>query len=63
MPMLLPSLWLFAIHVGDLPAAAVWIIGRFLYWNGYWQAANKRSMGFVVQAFACWARSARSPGR
>ncbi len=52
------SLWLFAIQVGDLPAAAlgaVWIVGRILYWNGYKQAANKRSMGFAVQSLACFA--------
>jgi len=58
MPIFLPSLWLFAIYVGDLPAAAlgaVWIVGRFLYWNGYRQAANKRSTGFAVQALACFA--------
>jgi len=33
----------------------VWIIGRILYWNGYKEAANKRSMGFAVQATAAFA--------
>jgi glutathione S-transferase len=33
MPLFLPSLWLFAIHVGDASAAAlgaIWIVGRIL---------------------------------
>jgi glutathione S-transferase len=60
MPIFLPALWLFAIYIGDAAAAAlgaVWIVGRILYWNGYRQAANKRSMGFAVQvqaSFALW---------
>jgi glutathione S-transferase len=60
MPIFLPSLWLFAIYINDAAAAAlgaVWIIGRIMYWSGYKQAANKRSMGFAVQsvaAFALW---------
>ena len=55
MPIFLPALWLFAIYINDAAAAAlgaVWIIGRLMYWNGYKQAANKRSMGFAVQATA-----------
>ena len=52
MPIFLPALWLFAIYTSD-PIAAVlgliWIVGRFLYWRGYAQAAAKRSMGFAVQ--------------
>jgi len=58
MPIFLPSLWLFAIYINDAAAAAlgtVWIIGRILYWNGYKEAANKRSMGFAVQATAAFA--------
>ena len=57
MPIFLPALWLFAIYIGDAAAAAlgaVWIIGRIMYWSGYKQAANKRSMGFVVQATAAF---------
>ena len=52
MPIFLPSLWLFAIYISDPVAAAlglVWIAGRILYWNGYSQAAKKRSMGYAVQ--------------
>jgi glutathione S-transferase len=58
MPIFLPALWLFAVYINDAAAAtlgAVWIIGRLMYWNGYKQAANKRSMGFVVQATAAFA--------
>jgi len=58
MPIFLPSLWLFAIYVGDLYAAglgAIWIAGRVLYWNGYRQAADKRGTGFAIQATACFA--------
>jgi glutathione S-transferase len=58
MPIFLPSLWLFAIYVSDLYAAglgAVWIAGRLLYWNGYRQAAEKRSLGFAIQGLACMA--------
>ena len=58
MPIFLPALWLFAIYINDAAAAAlgaVWIIGRLMYWNGYKQAANKRSMGFAVQATAAFA--------
>jgi glutathione S-transferase len=37
-----------------LPAALgiVWIVGRFLYMQGYMAAAEKRSMGFAVQGVA-----------
>ncbi|HVX76654.1 MAG TPA: MAPEG family protein [Bradyrhizobium sp.] len=58
MPIFLPSLWLFAIYVGDRSAAAlglVWIIGRALYMIGYIRAAGKRAPGFGIQATACTA--------
>jgi len=50
----LPSLWLFAMFVSPVWASAigaVWIVGRVLYAIGYYKAAEKRSVGFVV-AFA-----------
>jgi hypothetical protein len=56
MPIFLPSLWLFAIYIGDAIAAgigAVWIIGRIVYFIGYREAVAKRSPGFAIQAFAC----------
>ena len=55
MPIFLPSLWLFALYVSDLAAAAigvVWIFGRILYFRGYIAAAEKRGTGFGVQALA-----------
>src|ERR1700712_1432559 len=55
MPIFLPSLWLFAIYIGDGPAAAigaVWIVGRVLYMTGYAQAANKRGLGFGIQGLS-----------
>ena len=63
MPIFLPSLWLFAIYIGD-PGAAVlgllWIAGRILYLIGYSEAAAKRGRGFAIQAVAAiilWAGS------
>jgi glutathione S-transferase len=55
MPIFLPALWLFALYVNDLAAAAlgiVWIIGRILYMIGYTEAADKRGTGFGIQAIA-----------
>jgi glutathione S-transferase len=55
MPMFLPVLWLFAIYINDALAAAlglVWIAGRILYLTGYSQAADKRGLGFGIQAVA-----------
>ncbi len=58
LPIFLPSLWLFAIYVNDTGAAmagAVWIVGRVLYMIGYSQAAEKRGLGFAIQALATMA--------
>jgi glutathione S-transferase len=58
MPMFLPSLWLFAVYVSDPIAAGlglVWIVGRILYLTGYSQAAEKRGLGFAIQALATFA--------
>jgi glutathione S-transferase len=55
MPIFLPALWLFAIYLSDAIAAGVgvvWIGGRILYMTGYAKAANKRSLGFGIQASA-----------
>jgi glutathione S-transferase len=55
LPIYLPSLWLFAYNVSDVGAALlglVWIVGRYLYKQGYAQAAEKRGVGFAVQAAA-----------
>ena len=55
LPIFLPALWLFAIYISDPWAAVfglIWILGRILYLSGYSQAAEKRSMGFGIQALA-----------
>ncbi|KJC57357.1 membrane protein [Bradyrhizobium sp. LTSPM299] len=55
MPAFLPSLWLFAIYVGDAAAAAlgaIWIIGRIVYFIGYREAVAKRGRGFAIQGLA-----------
>ena len=55
LPIFLPSLWLFAVHVSDLYAALlglVWIAGRILYMTGYEKAVEKRSPGFLIQSLA-----------
>ena len=56
MPIYLSLLWLTAIYLNDIAAAAagiVWIVGRAMYSAGYAAAAEKRSSGFLVQAIAC----------
>jgi glutathione S-transferase len=55
LPIFLPALWLFAIYLSDMIAAAlglVWIVGRIFYMTGYAKAANKRGLGFGIQAGA-----------
>ena len=55
LPIFLPALWLFAVYLGDVVAAAiglVWVVGRILYVLGYAQAVAKRSLGFAIQALA-----------
>jgi glutathione S-transferase len=49
----LPALWLFALYLNDLVAAAfglVWIVGRVIYMNSYVRDPKSRSLGFGVQA-------------
>jgi len=56
MPIFLPLLWLCAIYLSDIGAAAlglVWIVGRILYFSGYTQAVEKRRPGFFIQSMAC----------
>jgi glutathione S-transferase len=56
LPIFLPSLWLFAIYIGDKGAATlglVWLVGRILYMVGYMKAVEKRGPGFAIQGLAC----------
>ena len=56
MPTFLPPLWLCAIHLSDVGAAAlgvVWIIGRAAYYVGYAREVEGRLAGFFIQSIAC----------
>ncbi|MGH8199375.1 MAG: MAPEG family protein [Steroidobacteraceae bacterium] len=56
MPTFLVPLWLCAVYLNDLGAAAlglVWVIGRAVYFRGYSSAVEKRLPGFFIQSAAC----------
>lgn len=47
----IPALWLFSNFVSPVFGAgigAVWIVGRILFAWGYYQAAEKRTLGFGI---------------
>lgn len=47
----LPTLWLFSFYVSPLWGAgigAIWLVGRIAYAWGYYQAAEKRTIGFAI---------------
>jgi len=51
----LPLLWLSASYMGDMTAAilgAIWVVGRIIYALGYYQAPDKRSLGFGISSVA-----------
>jgi len=51
----LPSLWLFSIYVSPLWGSllgAVWVVGRIAYAWGYYQAAEKRALGFGISVIS-----------
>lgn len=55
MVMHLPSLWLSAYFFSDMWAAilgAIWLVGRVVYALSYYQAPEKRSLGFGIGLFA-----------
>jgi glutathione S-transferase len=55
LPIFLGSLWLCALYLSDVGAAAlgiVWIVGRIAYFIGYRQAVEKRLPGFAIQAIS-----------
>jgi glutathione S-transferase len=56
MPIFLVTLWLCALYLSDLAAAAlglVWIVGRAVYYAGYSKAVEKRLPGFFIQGTVC----------
>lgn len=56
LPLVLAPLWLCAVFLGDTWAAAgglLWCVGRVLYALGYYQAPEKREIGFVIGMVAC----------
>ncbi|BAZ21955.1 MAPEG family protein [Kalymmatonema gypsitolerans NIES-4073] len=51
----LPGLWLFSFYVNPLWGAllgAVWLVGRIVYAWGYYQAADKRRIGFSISSIS-----------
>ncbi len=51
----LPSLWLFSLFVNPVWGAgigATWVLGRILFAWGYYQAAEKRILGFGISYLA-----------
>jgi uncharacterized membrane protein YecN with MAPEG domain len=55
MLLFLPALWIFSIYVSAIWGAAlggIWIIGRIVYAIGYYQAAEKRGLGFGITSLS-----------
>lgn len=51
----LPVLWLFSVYVSPIWGAgigALWIIGRIIFAWGYYQAAEKRIVGFAISTLS-----------
>lgn len=51
----IPSLWLFSLFVSPNWGAGIgsfWVIGRILYAWGYYQEAQKRRLGFGINALS-----------
>ncbi|MFM2064175.1 MAG: hypothetical protein RLZZ507_3846 [Cyanobacteriota bacterium] len=51
----LPALWLFSIYISPIWASGLgtaWIIGRIAYAWGYYQAAEKRGVGFGISSLS-----------
>ena len=56
MPTFLAPLWLCALFLSDIGAAAlglVWIAGRIAYFVGYRAAVPRRLPGFFIQGIVC----------
>jgi len=60
LPIFFAGLWLATIYfhwLGWLPAAVglVWVVGRYMYMQGYIAAAGQRSTGFLISGIAALA--------
>ncbi|AFZ27757.1 putative MAPEG superfamily protein related to glutathione S-transferase [Cylindrospermum stagnale PCC 7417] len=50
-----PALWLFSFYVNPLWGAGIggaWLVGRAAYAWGYYQAAEKRGVGFAISSLS-----------
>jgi glutathione S-transferase len=55
MVLFLPGLWLFSFYVNPIWGAvigAIWLVGRIAYAWGYYQAAEKRTIGFGISSLS-----------
>jgi uncharacterized membrane protein YecN with MAPEG domain len=51
----LPAFWLFSYYVNSIAGAVIggiWLVGRSLYAWGYYQAAEKRFIGFGINSIS-----------
>jgi uncharacterized membrane protein YecN with MAPEG domain len=51
----LPALWLFSFYVSSFWApiiGSIWLVGRIVYALGYYQAAQKRGLGFAISSLS-----------
>ena len=51
----LPTLWIFCLYLDPLWGSGlgfIWVIGRGLYAWGYYQAAEKRGLGFAIASLS-----------
>jgi glutathione S-transferase len=63
LPLVLAPLWLCAMYLGDVWAAAgglLWCLGRIVYALGYYRDPSKREAGFIIGMLACGALVAGS---
>jgi hypothetical protein len=52
----LPALYLAGRHWAPVPAAiggGIYLVGRFIYWNRYMAAPERRSLGFALSILPC----------
>ncbi len=51
----LPLLWLFCLYMNQIWGSIIgvfWIIGRIVYALGYYQSAEKRTIGFAISSLS-----------